>query len=195
VITANRSGTVTYTWERSDGANSPVLSVTLNASGTATVTNTWALAATGNYGMRLRVLTPNETLSGQASFRLTCPPPIGSIIPGSVTASNVAISNITMSPNAPATVSLGNDVTINFRYATTVSGGVRIFARPFTNGALSGNYGASGSVIFTGNGTSSASFTIQTGAKTVDRIRFQVWTADQSSLLHEFFVVVDYQFR
>jgi hypothetical protein len=72
VITANSPGTVTYRWERSDGVISPLQSATFSASGTQIVSETWQIWGAYSGWERLHVLTPNDSLSNQASFTLTC---------------------------------------------------------------------------------------------------------------------------
>ena len=76
-ITTNGPGTVTYRWERSDGATDPVQSATFSAAALQTVTTSWLHitklnGATFKGWERLHVLTPNDSLSNQASFTLTC---------------------------------------------------------------------------------------------------------------------------
>jgi hypothetical protein len=88
----------------------------------------------------------------------------------------------------------GDQVTLEFDYSTDQPGGIRIFPRPFTDGALTPGYGASGSPLYTGNGTGDAFFTINSGEVTVDEIRFSITNADQSETLQEFFVPVHYEF-
>lgn len=88
----------------------------------------------------------------------------------------------------------GESVELSFDYATDQDGGVRIFARPFTNGSLTSAYAASGSPLFTGSGMGTANFTITSGEVTVDEIRFQILNADQSELLKEFWIPVQYHF-
>ncbi|MCC7464981.1 MAG: T9SS type A sorting domain-containing protein [Saprospiraceae bacterium] len=86
------------------------------------------------------------------------------------------------------------DRSVSFQYSTTESSGVRIFPRPWTNGALTPNYGASGSGIYTGSGNGSGSFTITTGNQRVDHIRFNVTSADQSETLLQIWQPVEYCF-
>ncbi|WP_020538466.1 T9SS type A sorting domain-containing protein [Lewinella cohaerens] len=88
----------------------------------------------------------------------------------------------------------GEQVTFSFEYTIDEPGGVRIFARPFTNGNLTPGYGASGSPIYSGDGTGSAFFTINGGNVVVDEIRFLITTADQTATLREFYIPVTYQF-
>jgi hypothetical protein len=105
------------------------------------------------------------------------------------------ISHIQLSPPSPASLALNQNVNITFDYMTAASGGVRIFVRPFTGGALTPGYAASGSPLYsTGSGNGSGSFTITSGNVVVDRLRFQVFNANQSQLLMEFFIPVNYRF-
>ncbi len=88
----------------------------------------------------------------------------------------------------------GEQVQFTFEYSVNEPGGVRIFPRPFTNGALTPGYGASGSPVYENEGTGSAFFTINSGDVTVDEIRFIITTADQSATLREFYIPVNYHF-
>lgn len=88
----------------------------------------------------------------------------------------------------------GEQVQFTFEYSIGEAGGARIFARPFTNGALTPGYGASGSPLYTGDGTGSAFFTINSGQVIVDEIRFLILTGDQSATLREFYIPVTYYF-
>lgn len=88
----------------------------------------------------------------------------------------------------------GEQVEFDFEYSIDEPGGARIFARPFTNGALTPGYGASGSPLYTGDGTGNAYFTISNGNVVVDEIRFLITNADQSETLREFYIPVEYQY-
>jgi|GEM_PF-6198693 len=89
----------------------------------------------------------------------------------------------------------GENINVEFDYMMDVPEGVRIFARPMTEGARSLSYGAHGSPVHTDAiGTGSGFFTIQTENLNVDQVRVQMWTADQSELLDEMFVDVDIDF-
>ncbi len=104
------------------------------------------------------------------------------------------ISNIQMPPS-PVTLQLGEQLQVNFDYFTTNAAGVRIFVRPITNGATTPGYGAHGSPLYTGgSGSGTGWFTINSGYVTVDHVRFQMYNADQSQLLLECFVPVEYTF-
>jgi hypothetical protein len=105
------------------------------------------------------------------------------------------IANIQLSPSSPASLALNQNVNIKFDYVTSVSGGVRIFVRPFTAGALTPNYAAHGSPLYTtGSGSGTGFFTITAGDAVVDQLRFQVYNANQTQLIMEFFVPVNYRF-
>ena len=114
------------------------------------------------------------------------------------TLSPTRITSYTLSPTSPGTRIFGQDVTVSFNYATDQSGGVRIFARPLTGGSLSPNYAACSSPLYaapSGSGTCTFTLTTGTGPVTVDQVRFQIYTADQSTLLYEAFVPVSYTFQ
>ena len=103
-----------------------------------------------------------------------------------------AVNGIVVDHSSPSWLLNGDHVTIDFAYQTDEAGGVRISARPYTDGALSPGYGASGVGLSpVGTGTSSQSFTFGSVSADVDEIRFQMWNADLSTLLLEFFVPVD----
>ncbi|MBB4079358.1 hypothetical protein GGR28_001978 [Lewinella aquimaris] len=85
------------------------------------------------------------------------------------------------------------EVSIDFDYSIARPDGVRIFIRPVTGGALTPNYAASGSPIFTGSGSAAASFRISAGNNVrVDSFRVTMTSADQSEELQQFFVPVNW---
>ena len=81
-ITVNGPGTVTYNWERSDGALSRIASLTFGGPGSQTANTSWPLDETGSYWKRVHVYTPNEIISNQASFTLSCASAPGGIWAG-----------------------------------------------------------------------------------------------------------------
>ncbi|MDZ7342776.1 MAG: T9SS type A sorting domain-containing protein [candidate division KSB1 bacterium] len=116
-------------------------------------------------------------------------------VPVEYTFSTHSIYNIHISPVAPTSIPLGQNVNVTFDYKTDQPGGVRIFVRPFTGGATTPGYGAHGSPLYpTGSGSGSGFFTINTGDFIVDHIRFQMLNSDQSQQLLEFFVPVYFHF-
>jgi hypothetical protein len=71
IITANGPGTVTYRWERSDGAATALETLTFTAAGSQVVANLWTRGE-GIGWQRLHVLTPNDAVSSQIDFTMTC---------------------------------------------------------------------------------------------------------------------------
>jgi hypothetical protein len=132
-----------------------------------------------------------------AGFSASAAPPAQEAGPGSVQAAgDHLVTNISLGPDTPNILRNNQDVTVSFSYSTTEKNGVRIFARPFTNGALSPNYAASGSPLYpaSATGKGSGTFTIQTGKVVVDQIRFRMYNANQTTLLFEAFIPVYYLF-
>lgn len=76
-IYTNAAMTVKYTWVRSDNATSAEQSITFTGAGMQPVTTTWLLGANGagtrTGWQRIKVTSPNDALSNQADFTLTCP--------------------------------------------------------------------------------------------------------------------------
>jgi len=72
-ITANGPGTITYQWERSDGAIAPVQSITFPSTGAQMVSTTWTRGG-GTGWQRLHILTPNDVTSNQIDFTVNCVP-------------------------------------------------------------------------------------------------------------------------
>ena len=71
-IVTNAPGTVTYRWERSDGTGE---TRTLNFSAASSQTvqsGDFRSGSSGTFWARLHVLTPNDKVSNQAQFTLTC---------------------------------------------------------------------------------------------------------------------------
>jgi len=82
VIAVNQPGTVTYRWERSDGASLLENSITFPVSGTKTVMDTWAINYLTAGWARLRILSPDAMQSNQARFtvRSSIPTPLQSAL-------------------------------------------------------------------------------------------------------------------
>ncbi len=75
-ITANGAGTVTYVWERSDGAQPEEQTVAFDGPGSKVVRATWTVGAPANTvsgWQQLKVVTPNAMTSQPASFSVNCP--------------------------------------------------------------------------------------------------------------------------
>lgn len=105
------------------------------------------------------------------------------------------ICGISVAPDSQvAAFKNGDDVTVYIEYSTDEAAGVRIFARPFSNGSLSPGYAASGSPLYTGSGTAVSSFTFPSGSVLVDEIRIEVVKSDNSSVLRRTWVPVHFSF-
>lgn len=72
VIRTNAPGTVTYRWERSNG-NSDTRTINFSAAGDQTIEGgDFKGGSSDVYWALLHVLTPNDKISNQATFKLTC---------------------------------------------------------------------------------------------------------------------------
>jgi hypothetical protein len=117
-----------------------------------------------------------------------------------LTAAN-SVTQLVITPATPNILKFGQNITVNFNYDTAQVGGVRIFVRPITidefgNDMLTPNYGACPSPIYaTGSGTGSCTLTIVDGDVTVDKLRIQMWDANQTVRLFNIKVPVHYRFR
>ena len=115
-ITVTAAGTVTYRWERSDGGYSPTQTMTFTGAGSQTAITGWPRETTGTHWVRVRVLTPNELVSNQASFNLTCvatpptPPPTPAF---QVTGVSVSVSPSIYTGLCPAHFSCTVTITTN----------------------------------------------------------------------------------
>ena len=106
------------------------------------------------------------------------------------------VNSIKLVPATPNILKFGENVSLTFNYTTNQVGGVYIWARPFSGGALTPNYAASGSPLYpVGSGASDGFFTILDVPATVDQIRFQMWDSTQTTLLFERKIPVSYQFK
>jgi len=109
---------------------------------------------------------------------------------------NHIVTNISLTPSTPNILEFNQHVEFTFDYRTTEPTGVRIWGRPYTGDILTPHYAAHGSPIYlTGTGTGSGYFTITSGKVTVNRIRFEIWDADQTVRLFRGFIPVNYQFK
>jgi hypothetical protein len=108
-ITATDSGVVVYRWERSDGWQSPLALVEFTSAGDQTITSSWSPDTHGSFWQRMHVLSPNEILSGQASFTNQC----GT----TVTARATVVRNGTTCPGTyDFTATIAADAPVNLTY-------------------------------------------------------------------------------
>ncbi len=118
---------------------------------------------------------------------------VATLLAAGVAGSEV-IYNIQVNPSTEAALQWNQNVNITFNYKSSFPGGVRIFARPMSGNALTSGYAASGSGLYTGTGSGSQWFTISSGNVVVDKIRFQVYSGDQTQLLLQFYVPVKFHY-
>jgi len=101
------------------------------------------------------------------------------------------LGNIRVSFPTPSHLDHGTIVDIDIDYKVDHPDGALIFARPFTNGSLSPGYGASGGpFVEMGTGTVNQFFTLNFGDTTVDQIRVDMRSPDQSETYLEIFIPV-----
>jgi hypothetical protein len=105
------------------------------------------------------------------------------------------VTDFQMTPASPAALEFNLYVTVSFHYLTDNAGGVRILALPFTRGAPASNYLIQPSPFYgMGGGSGSYLFSVSTDTITVDQVRIQMFTEDESVLLFETFIPVTYFF-
>jgi hypothetical protein len=104
------------------------------------------------------------------------------------------IYNIRFNPKPEAALQWNQNVDITFDYKTSEAGGIKVFAHPMSSDSLAANYSVSNSPLYRSSGTGNQSFTITSGKVFVDKVRFQVYNANQTLLILEFCVPVKFYF-
>lgn len=99
-----------------------------------------------------------------------------------------------LTPASTAKLNFGEEITISFNYTIAEPDGARIYIRPLTEGNLTPNYSASGSPVYSGEGNTTATFTVTSGKTKIDQLRIQFYNATRSELLFEFYFPVNYNF-
>jgi len=107
IITVNAPGTVTYQWEVEGGSPDPPKSLTFSSAGSQTITKSCNLSCgwpNTTLWRQVRIISPNEMVSNQATETLTCYPDIdvrppttvnfGAVACGSSAAYGVIIENV-----------------------------------------------------------------------------------------------------
>jgi hypothetical protein len=104
------------------------------------------------------------------------------------------ISDVVFTPASPAILQTGNRVNVNFNYAKP-DGDVRIFVRPYYDGALAVSYNASGAELYTDNGGSGVGDFTLNAAGSVDYVKIYITdNLPEYNVLHEQFFPVDFTF-
>ena len=105
------------------------------------------------------------------------------------------ISNVQFSHPSPSTLAFLQHVDITFDYVCQFEGGVRIFFTPMTGGGSTPNYAVSPSPVYpVGHGSGTGFITVVTGNVVVDQVQIRITNHDQSELLLETYIPVDYRF-
>ncbi len=105
------------------------------------------------------------------------------------------IGDIVMTPKPPAQLLDGEPVTVRFSYVTEEQLGVRIYAVPYTKGKMTPGAEVSESPLYkVGEGQGSANFTVNSQDIMVDQVQMLMTTADQSKVLLEFFLDLEFLF-
>ena len=110
------------------------------------------------------------------------------------------ITNIQISPSSPATLDADERVNVTFNYSTTEETGVRIWPQPYRDGvyASGGAYSAS-SIYPEGEGSGSGFVTLLSSRisvpTSINQIRFLMRDADQTQILFDTLVTVNYTFN
>lgn len=151
----------------------------------------------GSTGTATNYLTFGSGAHHMDEFRVRMFDPVTSAVlleirlPVDYTFGDHGVNEILFSHDSPSWLMNGDDFIIDFTYRTTEAAGARITARPFTGGALTPGYAASGvTVAPAGTGTGQQWFRFTSSTHDVDQVRFQVWNATQTTLLLQFFVPV-----
>ncbi|NIP26253.1 MAG: hypothetical protein GWN67_18135 [Phycisphaerae bacterium] len=105
------------------------------------------------------------------------------------------ITKVIMTPTPPAQLLDGEPVTVRFNYVTEEQRGVRIYAIPYTKGEMTPGAEISKSPLYqVGEGEGSANFTINGMDIMVDQVQMMMTNSDQSKVLLEFFIGVEFFF-
>jgi hypothetical protein len=105
------------------------------------------------------------------------------------------LGGVTYSQHNPSTLPHSEYVDVTIDYKVTEAGGGVIFARPYTNGAPTPNYAATGGdVVPAGAGTVTQSFRITSGEHTVDQVRVYLKSPDLTQTWLEMFLPVSFAY-
>lgn len=118
--------------------------------------------------------------------------------PGTEQKTNVNINNIV--PSSPASLKyyqtgVNDRVTVSFNYNVVEPNGARIWIQPVDN-SPEGSVYYSPSPVFTGFGSKTVTISVSSSEDTlhISQLRIKIKTPDQSTLISESYVDVDYTF-
>jgi hypothetical protein len=111
--------------------------------------------------------------------------------------SSHAVSDLSIAPPTPNIRPYEQKVTVSYKYRTTDTAGVKIFISPFSQGKATPNSFTNSvpTPLPSGEGNSSSWFYVKNQPATVDQLRIQMYTADQSALLFEAFIPVHFEYQ
>ena len=106
------------------------------------------------------------------------------------------IDNIQFSPPSPDNLYCDEAVNTTFDYCTSETGGVRIYAIPYTNGMPTPFQYYGGTTNYAeGSGSGSRFFGVHSGVFTVDQVQFIMKSQVTNQLIYEKYVPVSYLFN
>ena len=106
-----------------------------------------------------------------------------------------SITNVVATPLSPAALGLNEPVDFTFDYETDAVDGVRIFVRPWVWENGNPSFASHGSPLYpVGTGSGSGFFFVDMGSGTVTSVRIYMLNFDQTELLDELYLDVNYTF-
>ncbi len=172
-----------------DGAPTPGYGVSGSAlipAGTGTVTHNFRIISGSQHVDQIRVHMTNADQSVEY---------LEIFVRTSIYYGPSGIFNVQYSQMPYSCLMNGDQLVINFDYATSEAADLRIWARPMTDGELSPGYSASGSALLPPSGSYTQNFTFPEVDADVDHVRFQMTNGDESELLREIMLPVDFLWR
>lgn len=102
-----------------------------------------------------------------------------------------------INPESPADMAYREFVIIRYDYTIDHSEGARMWIQPYTNGSISPRFLYSSSDVFYGEGGREVGISISEGSEpvNVDQLRLVMKTPDQSEILYETFINVEFSFN
>jgi hypothetical protein len=106
-----------------------------------------------------------------------------------------SITNVVATPPSPAALALDEQLVFTFDYETDAPEGVRIFVRPWVWEGGNPSFATHASPLYpAGAGSGSGFFFVDMGSGTVTSVRIYMMNFDQTELLDELYLDVDYTF-
>jgi hypothetical protein len=103
-ITANRSGTVKFHFNRSTGSNSGTYTLTYSSAASQNVSETLTIKSSGSYWDRIYIDDPNHQYFGKASFKVTCTNATATTVPTTAVPPTAVPTTVVPTTVVPTTV-------------------------------------------------------------------------------------------